>query len=234
MAKSNFPKHEMTKMMERARRGVAPREHDALMEHSLILAFQGGSKEAGWELFKLYQDVFSVIISRPSQPPFNSESMRTLPSGDPTYSDYEDIYQEIAVQFFLMLHEFDTEDPTPFEHKARRTLHQRFFNRFYSEFLERRVTDSELNDLNGPAYELELNMEEGAKPSEHLELYNAMNQLSPRQRSVVELSVINGWSSTEISEELGMSASTVRVHLANGLKRLKTIMGADEDGEQAV
>lgn len=222
-------KHPIQRMMEEARRGVAPREHDYRHEKALIVAFQNGDESAGFELVKLYQDVFSVIINRPADAPFNGGRMRKLWDGAPSYYDYEDMYQEILTQFIEMVLEFDTSGETPFEHKARRTLHQRFFNRYFSEFIESRDQEQSYDDsrlIDSP--DSLFNETPKKQPSEYNHLYNALDKLSKRQREVVEMSVVKRWDSTFIAEELGMSSNTVRVHLKRGLEKLKTILGAEE------
>lgn len=224
-------KHPIQKMMEEAKRGVAPREHDRKLENSLIIAFQNGEKQAGFELVKLYQDVFSVIINKPAGAPYNGGRMRKLWDGAPSYCDYEDMYQEILTQFLQMVKEFDTTGKAPFEHKVRKTLHQRFFNRYFSEFIEKRDLEKSYDDEINLEASSSLNKKTDEapkkKPSDYPELYDALDKLSAKQRQVVELSVVKGWDSSFIAEELGMSNNTVRVHLKRGLDKLKTLMGAE-------
>jgi RNA polymerase sigma factor (sigma-70 family) len=228
MGKQFDKKHPIQKMMEQARKGVAPMEHDHIQEKALLIAFQNGDETAGFQLVKCYQDVFSVIISKPTKAPFNSESMRRLPNGDPCYSDYEDIYQAILLQFIEMAQEFDTEGETPFEHKVRRTLHQRFFNRYYSEFLENRLNEIEYDDKLDSGSTFDLTVDDAEKiPAHFLELYEAFNQLSKKQRQVIELSVMKGWSAPEVAKEIGTTHGAVRKLKERGMEKLKTIMGAE-------
>ena len=47
----------------------------------------------------------------------------------------------------------------------------------------------------------------------------AIAQLPPRCRDVVQLAVLRGRSNTQIAAELGLAENTVRVHLARGIKK---------------
>ena len=49
-------------------------------------------------------------------------------------------------------------------------------------------------------------------------------QLTPRERDVVGLRLCEGLTNKETSEQLDISASTVRVHLANGLEKLRAAL----------
>lgn len=217
-------KHPIQRMMEEAKRGVAPREHDYRHEKSLIIAFQNGNQEAGFELVKLYQDVFSVIINRPADAPFNGGRMRKLWDGAPSYYDYEDMYQEIIAQFLEMVMEFNTSEKTPFVHKVRRTLHQRFFNRYFSEFIEKRDFEKMYDDdINIFAVPSDYGEEQPEKktPEEHKDLYDALDKLTKRQKEILLMSALKGWNSTVIAQEIGISNSSVRSHLQIAKKKVK-------------
>ncbi|PEZ47062.1 hypothetical protein CN367_11900 [Priestia megaterium] len=214
-------KHPIEKMMDEARRGIAPREHDYKAEKPLILAYQGGDEKAGFELVKAYMDVFSVIISKPANAPFNGGRMRKLWDGSPTRDDYEDMFQEILYQFLLMVKEFDTGEDTPLVHQVRATLHQRFFNRYFSEFIEKRVYEKEYDDTVDCGVEYELMIDASKAPSQYLELYQALNKLTNKERQALELSIVKGWNSSEIAKELGCSPDSLRMLKMRGLSKLK-------------
>lgn len=52
----------------------------------------------------------------------------------------------------------------------------------------------------------------------------AMERLRPEQRSVIELSVYQGMSHREISDETGMPLGTVKTHIRRGLLELRSLM----------
>lgn len=60
---------------------------------------------------------------------------------------------------------------------------------------------------------------------ETAELKNAMDSLEPRSRLILSLTVLEGYSSGEISEIIGIKANTVRSILARTKKKLRLEMG---------
>lgn len=62
-------------------------------------------------------------------------------------------------------------------------------------------------------------------------LIEALNELGPRQRTVVVLATAYDLSSVQIAEQLGCSASTVRSQLARGLEHLRRLLGEDPRSE---
>jgi RNA polymerase sigma-70 factor (ECF subfamily) len=70
-------------------------------------------------------------------------------------------------------------------------------------------------------------------------VWTALDELPPRRRAVVVLSEIEGLSTTSIASILGISAITVRWHLARGRRELARRLGvpsgeADEQSQESV
>jgi RNA polymerase sigma factor (sigma-70 family) len=61
------------------------------------------------------------------------------------------------------------------------------------------------------------------------DLLDALAKLSPKQRAATILHFYAGYSTKEVAEILGSSAATVRVHLSQGRKRLRSSL-RDDDG----
>jgi RNA polymerase sigma-70 factor, ECF subfamily len=61
------------------------------------------------------------------------------------------------------------------------------------------------------------------------ELVAALRRITPRQRAVVILHLYAGYPNREIAAMLGTSAATVRVHLSQGRRRLRSLL-EDRDG----
>jgi len=57
----------------------------------------------------------------------------------------------------------------------------------------------------------------------------ALGNLSPNQRAAVLLHDEEGFTGPEVGRLLGMSAATVRVHLFRGRRRLRELLGTEED-----
>lgn len=219
-----LPDNEIQKLMKETLRGVAPQEHNNFIELSLVEAYQDGDQEAGLELVHLYKDVFSVIMSKPTKPPKRSKAMQRL-WVSPNFQDYEDLFQEILLHFFILLEEYDKE--RRLDKFIRSHLHQRVFNKFFSELLETKKTECEFDDSQDQL--LMDHMEEKKKiPSKHIELYQAIDKLGKRQKEVVELSIMKGWNATEVAHELGIAPATVRVTLKNSITKLRVIIQGEE------
>ena len=61
------------------------------------------------------------------------------------------------------------------------------------------------------------------------DLARALLRLSPKQRAALILRYYAGYSTVEISQILGSSVPTVRVHMSQGRKRLRRIMEREHD-----
>jgi RNA polymerase sigma factor (sigma-70 family) len=67
-------------------------------------------------------------------------------------------------------------------------------------------------------------------PEPSLRIVNAVGALSPHQRAAVLLRHYAGYSTREVAELLGIGASTARVHLSRGQRRLRSLLEDDDDG----
>jgi RNA polymerase sigma-70 factor (ECF subfamily) len=65
-------------------------------------------------------------------------------------------------------------------------------------------------------------------PEAATEILEALGRLSPRQRSAVVLHDHVGYSTREVAAILGSTAATVRVHLSQGRRRLRTLLEAGD------
>lgn len=226
-----LPDNKVQKLMKEALRGVAPKKHDPALDLFLIMEYQAGDEEAGWKLCEEYMDVFSVIMSKPTQPPKKTRAMQKL-WVDVTIQDYEDLFQEILYHFLELAKRF--QDHKPFAHAVRAILHQRVFNQHFSEFLEKSRVETEFDDTVRLEYEQRVQEEVDPPkvPAQFLDLYQALNTLTQKQRQIIELSIFKGWTSKVVAQEIGSNASTVRVTLKNALAKLKKELGGVNYGEK--
>lgn len=65
-------------------------------------------------------------------------------------------------------------------------------------------------------------------PEAATQILEALGRLSPRQRAAVVLHDHVGYSAKEVAEILGSTAATVRVHLSQGRRRLRVLLGTDD------
>jgi RNA polymerase sigma-70 factor (ECF subfamily) len=66
-------------------------------------------------------------------------------------------------------------------------------------------------------------------PEESVRIVNALGALSTHQRAVVLLRHYGGYPTREIADLLGIGASTARVHLSRGQRRLRSLLEDHDD-----
>jgi len=66
-------------------------------------------------------------------------------------------------------------------------------------------------------------------PDQRIDLARALADLPKRQRQVVGLAFLSGYTEAEIGELLGCSASSVQTHKKRGLQHLRAALGAPDD-----
>lgn len=69
----------------------------------------------------------------------------------------------------------------------------------------------------------------GIDPGEIQDVIRALAALSPNQRAAVVLHDQEGFTGPEVGRLLGMSAATARVHMFRGRRRLRELLGDEED-----
>jgi RNA polymerase sigma-70 factor, ECF subfamily len=69
----------------------------------------------------------------------------------------------------------------------------------------------------------------GIDPAEVQDVLRALEGLSPNQRASVLLHDEEGFTGPEVGRLLGISAATVRVHLFRGRRRLRELLGSEEE-----
>jgi RNA polymerase sigma-70 factor (ECF subfamily) len=62
-----------------------------------------------------------------------------------------------------------------------------------------------------------------------VDLIRALDMLSAKQRAVVILHDEEGYTTAEVGHLIGIATPTVRVHLHRGRKRLRALLGTEED-----
>lgn len=69
----------------------------------------------------------------------------------------------------------------------------------------------------------------GIDPGEIQDVIRALAELSPNQRAAVVLHDQEGFTGPEVGRLLGISAATARVHMFRGRRRLRELLGDEED-----
>jgi RNA polymerase sigma factor (sigma-70 family) len=138
----------------------------------------------------------------------------------PNTDDAEDAVQEIFVDIWKNAERFDpsqASETTFVAMIARRRLIDRL-----RKVNRRPVTDSIEDMLNEPANRLDEKMQltlEGKQAAE------ALRELRPEQRQVLQLSIYQGLSHQEIADALQMPIGTVKTHARRGILQVRELLG---------
>lgn len=142
------------------------------------------------------------------------------------YSEYEDMYQEACLNIVQCIRDFDPERGIPFLAYVKKKVYFGTYN-MHRRKKEHISLNSSLGDDDGCTF-LELLESPEAGPEEKAEdecskelLVRGLNQLSPRQREVIELHFYKGHSLKDISLMRKVHYKTVLKLKARALDNLK-------------
>ena len=142
----------------------------------------------------------------------------------PDRNEAEDAVQEIFIEIWKNAERFDenqSSETTFVAMIARRRLIDRL----------RKVTrqpnvDSFEDIIYEPAKTESVDLQTSIEAKQAAE---AINQLRPEQRQVLELSIVQGYSHSEISDALEMPLGTVKTHARRGLIQVREILDEKAD-----
>jgi len=151
-------------------------------------------------------------------------------------SDYERLFQESAPALWRALYGFAG---------GRRQVAEDALAEAFARAMERGSTVRDpLPYIYRTAFrlasaELRLDRRRGALRTERVaieapdlvDLIRALDALPAKQRAVVILHDEEGYSAVEVARLIGIAPATVRVHLHRGRKRLRALLGTEEDEE---
>jgi len=166
----------------------------------------------------------------------------TCVSGTPTVSsvskarDYERVFRESAPALWRALYGFTG---------GRRQIAEDALAEAFARAMER---DDRVRDPLAYVYrtafrlasaELQRDKHRGEMPGEQatreapdlIGLMRALDALPDRQRAVVILHDVEGYSASEIGHLIGIAAPTVRVNLHRGRRKLRALLGSEEDND---
>jgi RNA polymerase sigma factor (sigma-70 family) len=200
-------------------------KHNNKEEVALLTAYNAGNEDAGWELLVRYAEIVSYIYRQPHKPQFKKGSKILI---DWTPQDREDLFQEILYHFFNLLTEYD---PAQGELQGliKGKLHLRVYDNFFEDVADIKINEFELNeelDIEDKMRDIIQNADTRKAPSEYLELYMALNELSSKQREVLEYSIVKGWSTPEIQQEMG-TTTNVRMIKKRAIEKLQKLLSKE-------
>lgn len=141
-------------------------------------------------------------------------------------ADAEDAVQEIFVEIWKNAGRYDesqASEATFIAMIARRRLIDK---------LRKRTRRPEVDSLEDTLFEpvSEASTDEVISGLEAREAAKLLKDLRPEQRKAIYLSVIQGYSHSEVAEALDMPLGTVKTHIRRGLIETRKLLGFEEDG----
>ena len=179
-------------------------EASTSMSISLLKRISNGDKTAVQDILKQYGGLVWSLAKRMS----------------PTQEDAEDAVQEIFIDVWKNAARFDESqsgEATFISMIARRRLIDRL------RHSNRRLSPVSLEETliePGDAFDKKLQMSVEAQQAAE-----ALRQLRPEQRQVLQLSIVQGMSHQEISDATGIPLGTVKTHARRGLMQVREILG---------
>jgi RNA polymerase sigma-70 factor (ECF subfamily) len=182
---------------------VRPDASDA----DLIFSLKAGEQQALSILYERYGGlVYTVALRILTQP-----------------SEAEDLTQEVFLTFWKQ----DKFDPTRAALGTYLSVLTR--SRALNKLQGRASHQRSLERLQQQTLPVELTaptpLEQASQAEQQQSLQQAMAQLTDSQRQILEMNYYQGFSQSEIAEQLGLPLGTVKTHARQGLIKLRQLLG---------
>lgn len=142
----------------------------------------------------------------------------------------EDILQEVFTKIWENAEKFDLEKGTVYTWivtMARNKSIDRLRSKVYKE-QKKQSTSLDDEDVFHPLYSDESDPLENTILSERAKIvHEALNEISEKQRKVLQVSYFSGMSQSEISEEFGIPLGTVKTRMRDGMIKLRELLAKD-------
>ncbi|MEQ9089750.1 MAG: sigma-70 family RNA polymerase sigma factor [Balneola sp.] len=146
-------------------------------------------------------------------------------------TEAEDILQEVFSNIWEKADQFDPDRGTGYTWIVSLTRNKgidRLRSKVYKE-QKKQSTSLDNDDVYHPLYSSENNPLEDTILSDRADMVrNALQQISEKQRKVIEISYFSGLSQSEISEEYDIPLGTVKTRMRDGMMKLRDILSGAE------
>lgn len=142
----------------------------------------------------------------------------------------EDILQEVFTTIWEKADQFDTQRGTAYTWIVSLTRNKaidRLRSKVYKE-QKKQSTSLDNEDVFHPLYSEENSPLENTILSDRAKrVYQALQQLSEKQRSVIQVSYFDGLSQSEISDEYDIPLGTVKTRMRDGMLKLRELLAQE-------
>ncbi len=129
-------------------------------------------------------------------------------------NDVDDILQEILISLHNARHTYDKSRPfKPWLFSIAKFRLYDYFRKIYKK------SENESNYLQETSHEFDIDVTES--DDEYEELYEAIDKLPEKQKKIIELMKIEGYTAKEVAKKLNMSESAVKTSAHRTYKTLK-------------
>ncbi len=142
----------------------------------------------------------------------------------------EDILQEVFTTIWEKADQFDTERGTAYTWIVSLTRNKAIDRLRSKVYKEQKKQSTSLNDddVFHPLYSEENNPLENTILSDRAKrVYNALQNLTEKQRSVIQVAYFDGLSQSEISDEYDIPLGTVKTRMRDGMIKLRELLAQE-------
>ncbi len=142
----------------------------------------------------------------------------------------EDILQEVFTSIWEKAHQFDTERGTPYTWIVSLTRNKGIDRLRSKVYKEQKKQDAVIDDDEAffPLFSEENNPLENTILSDRAKrVYEALEKLSEKQRTVIQVAYFDGLSQSEISEEMNIPLGTVKTRMRDGMIKLRELLSQE-------
>lgn len=142
----------------------------------------------------------------------------------------EDILQEVFTSIWEKAHQFDTERGTPYTWIVSLTRNKGIDRLRSKVYKEQKKQDAVIDDDESffPLFSEENNPLENTILSDRAKrVYAALEKLSEKQRTVIQVAYFDGLSQSEISEEMNIPLGTVKTRMRDGMIKLRELLSQE-------
>ncbi|MBO6525320.1 MAG: sigma-70 family RNA polymerase sigma factor [Balneolaceae bacterium] len=142
----------------------------------------------------------------------------------------EDILQEVFTTIWEKADQFDAERGTAYTWIVSLTRNKAIDRLRSKVYKEQKKQSTSLNDddVFHPLYSEENNPLENTILSDRAKrVYNALQNLSEKQRSVIQVAYFDGLSQSEISDEYDIPLGTVKTRMRDGMIKLRELLAQE-------
>src|SRR5688572_22599374 len=162
--------------------------------------------------FQMDEERFRLFYQQTARPLWSYLARIT---GDRRHAD--DLLQETYYRFLRASATFESD-----EHRQRYLF--RIATNLSRDFRRRADTRAVTVSVEDSDGVLDPRHRGDASPESRLDVARALTQLRPRERSLLMLAYVQGWSHAEIAQSLGLKTASLKAMLWRARRRLMTVM----------